>query len=306
MPMVYPVIKMSPPNVHHLELFYYVATFGGITPAVRKMPYGIQQPAVSSQMLQLERELGVKLFNRRPFALTPAGSDLHGFISPFFSGLPDMAAQLRGEESSHLRLAASGTVLANHIPDVLEKIRRKQPSLRLTLQEAVKPSDIEVLLANQEIDFAISTLQKATSSATKTIELLRLPLILIAPQDNKVKGFSTIAKNSGGRIEKPLISLSSEHEINNIFHNELVKRELVWTPTVEVTSLDLVTRYTKCGYGYGLTIDAPGIKIPAGLRKIALRGFPSLRLGLMFQGKLKPIAERFALAAVAYAKKLKI
>ena len=75
---------------------------------------------------------------------------------------------------------------------------------------------------------------------------------------------------------------------------------------MEVTSLDLVSRYTKCGYGYGLTIDAPGIKIPAGLRKIALRGFPALRLGLMFQGKLKPIAEDFALAAVAYAKKIKI
>ena len=48
-----------PPNLHHLELFYYVAKYGGITPAVRKMPYGIQQPAVSGQMLQLERELGV-------------------------------------------------------------------------------------------------------------------------------------------------------------------------------------------------------------------------------------------------------
>ena len=297
---------MSPPNVHHLELFYYVATFGGITPAVRKMPYGIQQPAVSSQMLQLERELGVKLFNRRPFALTPAGSELHEFISPFFSGLPDMAAKLRGEESTHLRLAASGSVLANHIPDVLETIKRKVPSLRLTLQEAVKPSEIELLLANQEIDFAISTLQKSTSSTIKTLELLRLPLILITPNNDKIKGFSAITKKSGERIDKPLISLSSEHEINTIFQDELVKRKLIWNPTVEVTSLDLVSRYTKCGYGYGLTIDAPGIKIPAGLRKIALRGFPALRLGLMFQGKLKPIAEDFALAAVAYAKKIKI
>ena len=297
---------MSPPNVHHLELFYYVATFGGITPAVRKMPYGIQQPAVSSQMLQLERELGVKLFNRRPFALTPAGSELHEFISPFFSGLPDMAAKLRGEESTHLRLAASGSVLANHIPDVLETIKRKEPSLRLTLQEAVKPSEIELLLANQEIDFAISTLQKSTSSTIKTLELLRLPLILITPHDDKIKGFSAIAKKSGDRIDKPLISLSSEHEINTIFQDELLKRKLIWNPTVEVTSLDLVSRYTKCGYGYGLTIDAPGIKIPAGLRKIPLRGFPALRLGLMFQGKLKPIAEDFALAAVAYAKKIKI
>ena len=37
-------------NVHHLELFYYVARFGGIGAAVRNIPYGIQQPAVSAQV----------------------------------------------------------------------------------------------------------------------------------------------------------------------------------------------------------------------------------------------------------------
>src|SRR5207237_749330 len=41
-------------NIHHLELFYYVARHGGIVPAVRNMPYGIQQPAVSGQIARLE------------------------------------------------------------------------------------------------------------------------------------------------------------------------------------------------------------------------------------------------------------
>ena len=37
-------------NIHHLELFYYVAKHEGISGAVRNMPYGIQQPAVSAQV----------------------------------------------------------------------------------------------------------------------------------------------------------------------------------------------------------------------------------------------------------------
>ena len=81
-------------NIHHLELFYFVAKYEGITAAVRKMPYGIQQPAVSGQILQLERELGVKLFNRRPFALTPAGDELYDFVYPFFSQLGDVEDRL--------------------------------------------------------------------------------------------------------------------------------------------------------------------------------------------------------------------
>jgi DNA-binding transcriptional LysR family regulator len=56
-------------NIHHWELFYYVARHGGITEAVRNIPYGIQQPAVSGQVAQLEEYLGVTLFQRRPFAL---------------------------------------------------------------------------------------------------------------------------------------------------------------------------------------------------------------------------------------------
>jgi len=71
-------------NIHHLELFYYVARHGGIVPAVRNMPYGIQQPAVSGQIARLEESLGTKLFNRRPFALLPAGKELFEFIRPFF------------------------------------------------------------------------------------------------------------------------------------------------------------------------------------------------------------------------------
>jgi DNA-binding transcriptional LysR family regulator len=83
-------------NVHHLELFYYVARHGGIMPAVRNIPYGIQQPAVSAQVAQLEEFLGVTLFQRRPFALTPEGEKLYGFIQPFFSNLDKIAAEFQG------------------------------------------------------------------------------------------------------------------------------------------------------------------------------------------------------------------
>ena len=296
---------MLPPNVHHLELFFYVAKFGGITPAVRKMPYGIQQPAVSGQMLQLERELGVKLFNRRPFALTPAGEELYTFISPFFSRLPQVAAQLRGEEGAHLRLAASGTVLANHLPDVLETIRKEQPDLRLTLREVVQIADLEPMLAAQEIDLAVTTLHGTTPSPIKVIELLRLPMVLICRESEGAKTFAAICKGSPGEITEPLVSIGADHTSNVIFQTELEKRGLVWEPRVEVSSLELVASYVERGYGYGLTVDAPGIGIPEGLRKIPLRGFPPLRIGLLFQGKLKPVAERFALAAAALAKTLR-
>ena len=78
-------------NIHHLELFYYVVKHGGIAGAVRNMPYGIQQPAVSGQIARLEEFLGTKLFNRRPFSLLPPGAELYEFVRPFFDYLEQMA-----------------------------------------------------------------------------------------------------------------------------------------------------------------------------------------------------------------------
>ena len=294
-----------PPNLHHLELFYYVAKYGGITPAVRKMPYGIQQPAVSGQMLQLERELGVKLFNRRPFALTHAGDELFSFLSPFFSELPNIAEQLMGEESYHLRLAASGTILSNHLPEVLDKLKKDYPNLRLSMTELIASETAENLLANQEIDIAITTLHSSLPSSVKTIELLKVPLILVVPEASEYKTFSKLPISNNGEITEPLISLSSEHTINIIFQNELKNRNINWDTHVEVTSLELISNYSNRGYGIGLTLDAPGIKLPKGLRKINLRGFPQLKIGILYQGKLKPIAEQFALSAAVHAKQLK-
>lgn len=294
-----------PPNLHHLELFYYVAKYGGITPAVRKMPYGIQQPAVSGQMLQLEKELGVKLFNRRPFALTHAGNQLFEFLNPFFSELPNIAEQLMGEESYHLRLAASGTVLSNHLPEVLDKLKKQYPNLKLSMTELIASESAENLLATQEIDIAITTLNSSLPGSVKKIELLKVPLVLVVPENSEYKTFSKLQSGDDQEITEPLISLSSEHTINVIFQNELKNRDINWDTHVEVTSLELISNYTNRGYGVGLTLDAPGIKLPKGLRKINLRGFPQLRMGILYQGKLKPIAEKFALLAAIHAKQLK-
>jgi DNA-binding transcriptional LysR family regulator len=291
-------------NVHHLELFYYVAKHEGITPAVRQMPYGIQQPAVSGQILQLEKDLGLKLFNRRPFALTPAGEELYAFIGPFFSQLPTVASRLRGEEGSHLRLAASAAVLNTHLPDVLEKLRKVYPNLRLTLREVV-PTEVDALLGTQEIDVAVSLLHAKPGPGIHTRELLRLPPVLLVPVDSPIKKFADLHKKSPA-IRESLITLPPHETINLLFQKELEKRAIRWQPTVEVNSLDLVVSYAVRGYGIGLFVDIPSMRLDERVRKIPLPGFPPLVIGLLFQGKLKPLAERFAREAVTYAAALAI
>ena len=116
-------------------------------PAVRNIPYGIQQPAVSAQVAQLEEYLGVTLFQRRPFALTPPGEKLYAFVQPFFANLDKMATDLQGGQARQFRIGASTIVLRDHIPQLLGGIRKKFPGLKVLLREGF-PSQLETLLAN--------------------------------------------------------------------------------------------------------------------------------------------------------------
>lgn len=283
-------------NIHHLELFYFVAKYEGITAAVRKMPYGIQQPAVSGQILQLERDLGVKLFNRRPFALTPAGDELYDFLYPFFSRLDDVEARLKGEESRHLRIAASASVLRNHMPDLLVEMRGEEPNLRLTLRE-VEPADIHGLLMNQQVDLAISIIYGRLTEGLHAVELLKLPLVLLVPEEWNVRKLSDILVDdpySKGKIAKyPLIGLPPHEILGKMFLEALDERDINWTPSMEVDSLDLIGEYAVRGFGAGLGVGIPRKDPQPGLRAIKLHGFPPLVVGALHQGALKPIAKAF-------------
>lgn len=120
-----------PMNIHHLELFYSPwHVTGGIMPAVRNIPYGIQQPAVSGVYLQLEGDLGIKLFNRRPFELTPAGQELYEFIRPFFGTVETGRRKTARRGSPIHPPGRAGIALRDHLPEVLRYVRSSFPQRR--------------------------------------------------------------------------------------------------------------------------------------------------------------------------------
>src|SRR6266576_511270 len=171
-------------NIHHLELFYYVAKHGGIAAAVRNMPYGIQQPAVSGQIARLEEALGAKLFNRRPFSLLPAGTDLFEFVKPFFDDVEKVAGRIRGA-SQQLRIAAPSIVLHDYVPELLRRVRRRFPIFRLELHEAAR-ADAERLLQVGEIDVAITVIDSKRRPEIHSRPLLDLPLILLVNKKHRL------------------------------------------------------------------------------------------------------------------------
>jgi DNA-binding transcriptional LysR family regulator len=109
-------------NIHHLELFYYVARHPGIVAAVRNMPYGIRWPVLSGQLARLQESLGTTLFNRRPLALLCAGKELFEFIRAFFDQLDHVGEPIRGRSAHHRRVAGRAVVVHDHVPEILPQV----------------------------------------------------------------------------------------------------------------------------------------------------------------------------------------
>jgi DNA-binding transcriptional LysR family regulator len=269
-------------NVHHLELFYYVARHGGISEAVRNIPYGIQQPAISGQVAQLEEFLGVTLFHRRPFSLTPPGQKLYRFIEPFFGGLNDMAQELQGGAARQLRIGSSDIILRDRLPEVLQAARRKFPTLKFTLRSNYLP-ELEAMLQQQELDLVITLTDKKPPAGFRSIILLQLPLILIVPTESQITRAEELWKRD--KIEEPLICLPATEIICKNFQQGLARRGVDWFPRVEINSSDGIEAYVAGGFGIGLSVAIPKAKLSPKVRALELPGFAPVLVVALWQGK---------------------
>ncbi len=276
-------------NIHHLELFYHVARCRGVSAASRQMPYGIQQPAISAQVLQLEDFLGKTLFHRRPFALTAEGETLFAFIEPFFEKLPALAERLRGGADRSLRIACPEIVQRDHLPALLGAVRTRVPGFHFSL-ESGRIEEIEGKLRSGRIDLGLATSAGPKENGIDHHELLRMPLVLLVRDG----GPSSAAEIFGqDRIELPLVTLPCGEPAVVAFQQELQRRKIEWFSMLELASLDLVARFVAEGFGAGLVLEIPGVIRPPGLRVLPLEGFPAVGFYALTSGTRPPMVEVF-------------
>ncbi len=269
-------------NVHHLELFYYVAKHGGISAAVRHIPYGIQQPAVSGQMTALEEQAGVRLFERTPFRLTTPGKKLFAHIEPFFAGLPVVADKLRGEDKPELRIGASELLLLHHVPTVTRRLRVSFPKLLLSMRSGYQ-TQFETWLADGLIDIAVVPIDERPNPKFRQLRLTRVPLVLLVPSKSSVQRAEELWKHK--KVNVPLIGLPTSTSVMRSFQRDVKRHGVSWPQAIEATSMELVTSYVANGEGYGVNLALGGATDHPEVRALPLDSFKPMNVGLMWKGE---------------------
>jgi DNA-binding transcriptional LysR family regulator len=126
-------------NFNHLLVFHKVAEKRHFTRAAEEL--FISQPAVSKQVHELEKKLGMSLFTQvgRKIYLTEAGQLLYHYSKQIFALAAEAEVAL-GEmtklERGHLRVGASTTIGTYLLPELLGLYRERYPHVQLSVDIA--------------------------------------------------------------------------------------------------------------------------------------------------------------------------
>jgi LysR family hydrogen peroxide-inducible transcriptional activator len=145
------------PSVKQIEYFVAVARQGSFRRAADSLD--ISQPTITSQIAQLEKNLGVVLFERgrSGATLSPAGRELLPKARSVLDELDDLIATAgsAGSGAAVYRLGVKSTLGPYLLPRILPALHAKHPNLKLYVREE-PPDMLESSLEQGELDLIMT------------------------------------------------------------------------------------------------------------------------------------------------------
>ena len=135
-------------ELRHLRTFVAVAESGTVSTAAARLH--IAQPALSRQIMALEEDLGVALFDRVGGRLQLSGAgerllgDCRGLLN-FARDLREQARALGRTDAGLLRVAASPHYIDSVFPEFLARFARRYPDVRVSLMDLIGANVIGML-----------------------------------------------------------------------------------------------------------------------------------------------------------------
>ncbi|MDN0187246.1 LysR family transcriptional regulator [Staphylococcus arlettae] len=147
-------------DIKQMSYFVEVVNEGGMTNASKSLY--IAQPTISKAVKDIEKELGMPLFDRskRELKLTDAGQVFYQKckeILALYNNLPVEINSLLGLETGHISIGLSAVMNMNKFIQILGEFHKLYPNITYNLVENGGKM-IESQLANDEIDIGITTL----------------------------------------------------------------------------------------------------------------------------------------------------
>ena len=235
-------------NFELYKIFYYCSENQSFSKAAQKL--FISQSAVSQSIKQLETQLGVTLFHRKPRAiqLTTEGEMLLSYISQAFNYIKTAEAKIQemeGLKAGEIRIGVSDSICKYFVMPFIKKFGSKYPQISIKVINRTTPQLLEVL-KNGIVDIIISTLP-VNSEIFSSVPFVTVEDIFVASEKySELKGKKLTIKELNSY---PLVMLPPDSSTRKAINAFFEKHGLSCTPEIELESLDLLVEFALIGTG---------------------------------------------------------
>jgi DNA-binding transcriptional LysR family regulator len=235
-------------NFNHLAIFLAVAETGNLTRAGERLH--ISQPAVSKQLRELEKSLGMALFHRLSTGvrLTEGGEVLLDYARQIFAlevEIERALNELRDLERGHLTIGASTTIGVYLLPEICSVFRAHFPGIELNL-EIANTQQIQNLLLNNKVDLGL-TEGFIPSPDIQSEVLGEDEIIVIAAPGSALFQEKTLTLSR--LLREPIISRESGSGTRAVVESALRDKGFSSPPRLSLGSTEALKRAAMAGDG---------------------------------------------------------
>lgn len=246
-------------NLDQIDTFKHVIELGSFSAAADRLD--LTQPAVSLQIRQLEKRLGVRLIERvgKRAAPTPAGSELllHARrIAEAVAATEEALAPYAAGTLSRVRIGTGATACIHFLPPVLRELRRQFPGLEVIVNTGNSP-DVLKQVEENTIDIGLVTLP-APGRMFDVTPLFDDEFVVLSPR----KGITLPkAVTPAALIRHPIVLHESGSQTRRIVDDWFAAGGFSVKPAMELGSVEAIKELVDAGLGCGvvprMAVDGP-------------------------------------------------
>lgn len=241
-------------DLRHARTFVTVAELGTVSKAALRLR--IAQPALSRQIIDLEQELGLQLFDRvgRRLLLTGEGEQLLAgcrVLLNYASALKEQAELLRHGDTGILKIAGSPQHIESVLSQFLHRYAERYPNVHVKISEGTG-SEILTLLERGEIHLGQNLLHavKLDERHFGSLPLGSVELLAVCHPSMALGHRRTIEVT--GLAKFPLLLMDTGFGFRRAFH--AASRMAGLKPTVMFESRNPHTLLALAEAGHGVAI----------------------------------------------------
>jgi DNA-binding transcriptional LysR family regulator len=235
-----------------LRAFCQTARLGSVSRAAEALY--VSQPAITLQLQALERDLGVKLFERVGRRLTPSreGQLLFELAKPLVEGIDALDAvfheRVRGLDAGELNVAAGSSTILYLLPGIVEAFRQRHPDVRLSLHNVTGAGGLD-LLRSDAVDLAVGSMLDVPADL-RYEAAYRFEPMLIVPPDHPLAHKSPLKLEdlSPYGLILPPKRLTTYRMVDLVFQQNRVP----YTVALEVGGWEVIKQYVAMGLGISI------------------------------------------------------